>query len=201
MTKIKICGVCRPCDIQYINEAKPDYAGFIIGIPKSHRNVTEEQLKDLKSLLLPEICPVGVFVDTPMDKIARMQNEGLIKVAQLHGAEEERDIRRLRQMTGGKPIWKAFKICSAADMEKAKGSSADLILLDRGYGTGQSFDWSLIGSINRPYILAGGITPENVADAIRFLHPYGLDVSSGVETEKKKDRAKILQIVRSVRNV
>ena len=79
-------------------------------------------------------------------------------------------------------------------------SDADFVLLDSGMGTGKTFDWSLIKSINRPYFLAGGLNPENIPEAIQRIHPWGIDLSSAVETDGKKDREKILQAVKAVRN-
>jgi phosphoribosylanthranilate isomerase len=201
MTKIKICGLYRPEDIQAVNAVQPDYAGFIVNFPKSHRNITPETLKALSAALSEEICPVGVFVDQPIEEIAQLQKQGVIQVAQLHGRETQADILKLKQLNGGKPVWKAFKIRSSEDLREAEGSAADMILLDNGTGTGQSFDWSLLSDVSRPYFLAGGIQIDNLDQAIRTLHPYGLDVSSGAETDRKKDPQKIREIVRKVRNV
>ena len=102
-------------------------------------------------------------------------------------------------MWSGFEIWKAFKVRSQVDLDAANTSSADMVLLDNGYGTGESFDWSLAGGVSRPFLLAGGLTPETIPDAIQQLHPYGLDISSGVETDKKKDPNKILAAVAAAR--
>lgn len=197
MTKIKICGLFRPCDIEAVNAARPDYCGFIINFPKSHRNVSPDQVRALRAGLAEGITPVGVFVNQPVEEMAALLNDGTISIAQLHGQEDEACIAALRAATGGKPVWKAFKIRSEADVAAARASSADLVILDNGYGTGQVFDWSLAGGIDRPFLLAGGLTPENIQDAITQLHPFGLDISSGVETEKKKDPQKILAAVQA----
>ena len=197
MTKIKICGLFRLCDIEAVNAARPDYCGFIINFPKSHRNVSPDQVRALRAGLAAGITPVGVFVNQPVEEMAALLNDGTISIAQLHGQEDEACIAALRAATGGKPVWKAFKIRSEADVAAARASSADLVILDNGYGTGQVFDWSLAGGIDRPFLLAGGLTPENIPDAITQLHPFGLDISSGVETEKKKDPQKILAAVQA----
>ena len=197
MTKIKICGLFRPCDIEAVNAARPDYCGFIINFPKSHRNVSPDQVRALRAGLAEGITPVGVFVNQPVEEMAALLNDGTISIAQLHGQEDEACIAALRAATGGKPVWKAFKIRSEADVAAARASSADLVILDNGYGTGQVFDWSLAGGIDRPFLLAGALTPENIQDAITQLHPFGLDISSGVETEKKKDPQKILAAVQA----
>lgn len=200
MTKIKICGLSRPQDIQFVNEARPDWCGFIINFPKSHRNVTPDQVRSLRAELHPDILPVGVFVDQPLEEIAALLKDGTLAVAQLHGQETPEDIAALRALAPGCQIWKAFKIRSAADLAAALASPADLVLLDNGQGTGQTFDWSLVQGVDRPFLLAGGLTPENIPQAIQAVHPYGLDLSSGVETEKKKDREKILAAVAAARN-
>lgn len=199
MSKIKICGLFRPCDIDYVNEARPDWCGFIIDFPRSHRSVTPDQVRSLRVGLDPAIVPVGVFVDRPAEEAAALLNDGTIQVAQLHGREDAAYIAALRALAPGKEIWKAFKVRSPEDLAAAAASPADRILLDNGYGTGQSFDWSLAGSVTRPFLLAGGLTSENIPDAVARLHPYGLDLSSGVETDRLKDRDKILAAVAAAR--
>ncbi len=199
MSKIKICGLFRPCDIDYVNEARPDWCGFIIDFPRSHRSVTPDQVRSLRAGLDPAIVPVGVFVDRPAEEAAALLNDGTIRVAQLHGREDAAYIAALRALAPGKEIWKAFKVRSPEDLAAAAASPADRILLDNGYGTGQSFDWSLAGSVTRPFLLAGGLTSENIPDAVARLHPYGLDLSSGVETDRLKDRDKILAAVAAAR--
>jgi phosphoribosylanthranilate isomerase len=119
-----------------------------------------------------------------------------VDIVQLHGQEDETYIARLRQLTQA-PIWKAFKIRSQADLDAAAASSADEILLDNGYGTGQTFDWSLTGGLTRPFLLAGGLTPENIPQAIAQMAPKLIDISSGVETDGAKDRDKILAAVQA----
>ncbi len=199
MTKIKICGLVRPEDVQAVNRARPDWCGFIVNFPPSHRNRTPEQVQSLRGLLAPGITPVGVFVDRPAEEVARLLREGTVSVAQLHGHEDEAYLARLRALAPGYPLWKAFRIRSREDLKAAEASSADCVLLDNGYGTGQVFDWSLAGGISRPFLLAGGLTPENIPQAIASLHPMGLDISSGVETERRKDPDKILAAVAAAR--
>lgn len=204
MALIKICGLSREEDITAVNEAKPDYCGFIINFPKSHRNVTEERVRQLRTGLRPEIIPVGVIVDQPVEKAAMLLNEGVVDVIQLHGQEDETYIRQLRKLLKctDRAIWKAFKIRSRKDLESAMASSADAVVLDNGYGTGETFDWSIIEDAGkmmegRKVFLAGGMTPENIEEAIHRLDVCGIDISSGVETDKKKDRNKILTAVQA----
>lgn len=199
MTRIKICGLFRECDIDAVNACRPDWCGFIINFPRSHRNLSPDQARALCARLDQEITPVGVFVDQPVEDVAALLNDGTISVAQLHGREDDGYIRRLRALSPGCVIWKAFKLHKSADLDAANACSADLLVLDNGYGTGAAFDWSLADDIFRPYLLAGGLTPENIPDAIHRLHPWGLDISSGVETDKLKDSKKIKAAILAAR--
>ena len=197
MTKIKLCGLSRPEDIQAANRLRPDYVGFVFA-PKSRRFVTPTQAKALKEALDEGIQAVGVFVDAPVDQVARLLHEGVIDVAQLHGHEEDGYIQMLRRQTE-RPIWQAFQVRCVGDLVPAQTSAADCILLDSGAGTGKVFDWALLPYINRPYFLAGGLDAANVTDALRQAHPYGVDVSSGIESDGRKDREKMAQFVAAVR--
>lgn len=197
MTKIKLCGLSRQCDIEWANELKPDYIGFIFW-SKSKRNVSPERAKELKALLSPDIKAVGVFVDEPIENIAKLLCDNIIDLAQLHGSEDEEYIARLRTLSD-KPIIKAFLLKSKEDAKRAEKSTADHILLDSGMGTGKGFDRSLLKNISRPYFLAGGLYPENVGIAVDTLSPYAVDVSSGIETDNFKDRNKMAAFVNAVR--
>ncbi len=197
MTKIKLCGLSRPCDIEAANELKPDYIGFVFA-PKSRRYVTYKKAEELKSLLSPDIEAVGVFVNEPPQNVATLLKKGIIDIAQLHGDEDEDYIAELRLLTD-KPIIKAFRIKTANDIKIAEQSTADDILLDSGAGTGTVFDWELLKSIQRPYFLAGGLDARNVASAIKTLNPYAVDVSSGIETDGVKDKTEMAAFVAAVR--
>lgn len=197
MTKIKLCGLANAQDIAVVNQLKPDYIGFILA-PQFWRYVPSETVAKLRAALDPAIQVVGVFVNQDVHEVARLLKEGTIDVAQLHGQEDEAYIAALRQMTG-KPIFKAFKINTPEAVAAANASSADCVLLDSGTGTGTVFDWSLLEQIRRPYFLAGGLHPGNVADAVRTLQPYGVDVSSGIETNKRKDPEKMAAFVAAVK--
>lgn len=200
MTKIKLCGLKRPQDIQAVNELLPDYIGFVFA-PKSRRYVHPDRAEELRRMLSPGIIPVGVFVNETPETVAALLDRGIIDIAQLHGKEDAAYIRRLRQLTK-KPLIQAFRIDTPADVATAQASLADYVLLDSGTGgTGTSFDWSLLQNIQRPYFLAGGLTPENVGGAVETLHPYAVDVSSGIETDGAKDKEKMTQFVRAVRGV
>ncbi|MBQ9239591.1 MAG: phosphoribosylanthranilate isomerase [Treponema sp.] len=197
MTKIKLCGLFQKCDIEAANELKPEYIGFVFA-KKSTRYVSPEKAVRLKQLLALDIKAVGVFVNEAPQTIATLFRDGIIDIAQLHGGESENYIEQLRQLTE-KPILKAFRIKTASDMQHVEKCSADYILLDSGAGTGTAFDWKLIRNINRPYFLAGGLSPDNVADAVARLHPFAVDVSSGIETDGVKDKTKMAAFVAAVR--
>lgn len=197
MTKIKLCGLSRPCDIEAVNELKPDYIGFVFA-PESRRYVTYEKAEELKRRLSPEIRAVGVFVNELPQNVARLLQNGIIDMAQLHGDEDEDYIAKLRLLTD-KKIIRAFCIKTADDIKIAAQSEADYILLDSGAGTGTVFDWEYVKSIGRPYFLAGGLDAGNAAGAVRALHPFAVDVSSGIETDGVKDKIKIAAFVAAVR--
>lgn len=200
-TRIKICGLTRSEDIQAVNEAKPDFAGFIVEFPKSRRNVTVDQLRQLRKKLDESILPVGVFVNAPVELPAQLLNEGTIALAQLHGQEDEAYIRQLKTMTDQLLI-KAFSIKTEGDVKSAIRSEADYILLDQGAGgTGETFDWNLVPAIKRPWFLAGGLGCDNLETAIKMLHPWAADLSSSVETDGHKDPDKIAKAVQTVRNI
>ncbi len=165
---------------------------------KSKRYVSPERAAQLRALLAPGILAAGVFVNEPVESVAGLLDRGVINVAQLHGSEDDAYIASLRVLTD-KPIFRAFKIKSEDDLPAIESCIADLVLLDSGAGTGKTFDWSLVQSVRRPYFLAGGLDPENVADAIAALHPYGVDVSSGIETDGVKDEVKMAAFVAAAR--
>ena len=199
MTRIKICGLSRPCDVAFVNEARPDWCGFIIDFPRSHRSVTPREALALRRQLAPGIVPVGVTVDQPVEAVAALLRDGVVDVAQLHGTEDECYLAALRTLAPGHPLWKAFTLRTPDDLTAALASGADMILLDSSKGTGQTFDWSLLRGVARPFLLAGGLTPENIPRAVRAVHPWGVDLSSGVETDRRKDRDKILAAVAAAR--
>ena len=197
MTKVKLCGLSREDDIAVVNELRPDLVGFVFA-KKSKRYVSPERAAQLRALLAPGILAAGVFVNEPVESVAGLLDRGVIDVAQLHGSEDDAYIASLRTLTD-KPIFHAFKVKSEADLPAIENCAADLVLLDSGAGTGKTFDWSLVRSVQRPYFLAGGLDPDNVADAIAALHPYGVDVSSGIETDGVKDESKMAAFVAAAR--
>ena len=197
--RIKLCGMSRPEDVAAANACRPDLVGFIVDFPRSHRNVPVEGLSALVSELAEDIPAVGVFVDEPVDRVAEAVAAG-INAVQLHGNEDEAYLARLRgALPQGTPVVQAFRVRAAGDVERANASSADLVLLDAGQGSGRTFDWALLAHAARPYLLAGGLGPGNVAGAVRELRPWGVDMSSGIETAGRKDPDKMAAAVAAVR--
>ncbi len=203
MTKIKICGLTRTIDIEYVNKACPDYIGFVFA--KSKRRVTVHQANELKSILRPNIQAVGVFVNEDIDNIIYLCNQNIIDIVQLHGDEDEEYLKQLKRSISN-PVIRAIRVKKSEDITSSQSIDADYLLLDAFKkdeygGSGETFDWNIIQEVNKPYFLAGGINSQNVVQAITNLKPYAIDISSGVETDGYKDKEKIIDIITKVRSV
>ena len=221
-TRVKLCGMFRPEDVDALAAmaaagAAPDLMGFIVDFPRSHRSVAPEQLAALTARAAAgagaaaagadadaagaAVAPwrVGVFVDQPAAQVARIAAGCGLDLVQLHGHETSADVRALQAAAPGLGIIQAFRVRSAADVARACESPADMILLDSGQGSGEAFDWSLAAAATRPFMLAGGLGPDNVARAIRQVRPWGVDMSSGIETDRLKDPGKMETAVAAVR--
>lgn len=197
MTKIKFCGLSRYEDIETANMLHPDYVGFVFA-EKSKRFITPQKAYELKKKLAPDIAAVGVFVNEDIETAASLLKDNIIDFAQLHGQENNAYISALKKLTA-KPVIQAFCMTSNDDLALAEKSIADYILLDSGAGTGKAFDWKLLHDIKRPYFLAGGLNPENVSTAIQNLHPFAVDVSSGIEVNGIKNKEKMTAFIAAVR--
>ena len=210
--KVKMCGISKVETIPAIVDAKPDYMGLVFA--PSKRQVTVEQAKILVEELHKQyavrynsetIKIVGVFVNETIENLLKIAEEVKLDVIQLHGDEDEFFIQILKEQSNVE-VWKAVQVRSAADAEKWIDSSADMLLFDayhkdeRG-GTGEVFDWSSLDEFERPFMLAGGIDSTNVARAIRTVRPYGIDISSGIETNGVKDNEKMKAFTNIVRTI
>ena len=226
--KVKMCGISKVETIPAIVEANPDYMGLVFA--PSKRQVTVEQAKTLVEELYKQnvvgnnseaeqtepvtsldtassetIKTVGVFVNETVENLLKIAEEVKLDVIQLHGDEDESFIQILKEQSNVE-VWKAVQVRSAADAEKWIDSSADMLLFDayhkdeRG-GTGEVFDWSSLDEFERPFMLAGGIDSTNVARATRTVRPYGLDISSGIETNGVKDNEKMKAFTNIVRTI
>lgn len=198
MAKVKISGISHEVEIGIMNELRPDYVGFMF-VPRSKRFIAPEHAGMLRSKLNPKIKTVGVFANASLQTVAMCIEVSGIEIIQLHGDETKEYIAALRELIHC-PIIKAFKVTRAIDAERAMNTTADYVLLDSGGGSGKSFDWSLICNTNRKYFLAGGLTADNVAQALSISpQPYCLDVSTGVESNRLKDYRKVMKFLIAVR--
>lgn len=195
MKKIKICGLKRREDIEYVNKYQPDYIGFVFAGKK--RKLTYNQAVDFKKYLASSIQVVGVFVNEDISFVEKLVREHVIDLVQLHGQEDQKYIQALKEKVDV-PIIKAIQIKNEDSFNEHY--DVDYYLYDHGTGgTGESFDWSMLKEIDKRVFLAGGINLLNIDDALK-KNVYALDVSSGVETDGFKDEEKIKKIVRRVRN-
>ena len=199
--KIKICGLTREVDIEYVNEYNPDYIGFIF-YKLSRRLITKEKAKVLKTSLSRSIKAVGVFVNEDINVIRDIWEADIIDLIQLHGDETEEYIIRLKEITKA-PIIKAIRVRDKEQIKISSKTCADFLLFDSYNknmygGTGEKFNWEIIDEINKPFFLAGGIGLEDIKQA-KALGAYDIDVSSSVETDGVKDRDKIKDIINGVR--
>ncbi len=202
MISVKVCGLTRPEDIDAVNRFAPDYVGFVFA--PSRRQVSPETARRLIRGLAEGILPVGVFVNEVPQRVAFIAAMCGLRVIQLHGDEDSETQDEVRRLTG-REVWKAVRVKDRESLLEVTEGRADRYLLDayhpeqRG-GCGQTFDWSLLKEIpSEKIVLAGGLMPENVAQAVRDIQPYGVDVSSGVETDGRKDPEKIKEFIRIVR--
>jgi len=207
--QLKICGLFRDEDIDYVNESRPNYAGFVFA--KSTREVSPPLAQYLRFRLADGIIPVGIFVNAPITLITELYHNGVISIAQLHGNEDESYITQLKKLSKTTirqttiPPIKVIKTIiykseTFTSQIKTLANVADYFLIDSGAGSGKTFDWKQLGSIKfpKPWFLAGGINIKNIKQAMA-LNPFAIDVSSGVETEGVKDRKKILELTEIIK--
>ncbi len=210
MTKIKICGLRTPDDIEIANEFLPDYIGYVFA--ESKRQISHEQATKLSAKVSDKIKKVGVFCNQPVKFVADILIDGTIDYIQLHGEENSEYEAELFDYLSQNGIEnpqsrciKAYRIRSKDDIISTQNTNCSTLLLDafsaqaQG-GTGEKFDWSLIENMGKPFFLAGGISADNAQTAIATAHPFALDASSSVETDGKKDREKVRQLITAVRS-
>lgn len=197
--RIKMCGLRKPDEIIYANECLPDYIGFVFA--ESRRKVSGEEAKKLGEQLDPLVKKVGVFVNEPLRSLISISEEAGLDIIQLHGDEDDEYIREVRHKTG-KEIWKAVRVRTAKDIQAAQELPTDKLLLDsfseESYGgTGKVMDFAVLdqAEIRKPYFIAGGLTVDNLPVILRNTEPYGIDISSGIETGGVKDREKMRKVI------
>lgn len=195
MVKIKICGIRRLEDIEIVNRYQPDYIGFVFA--ESKRQVTHNLARTLKENLDPNITAVGVFVDAPADEILKLYGDEIIDMVQLHGSESEEFILNLKEKTNYElKVIKAIEMYDGIDITEYDDSKADYLLFDSGKGSGKTFDWNLIRKdLKKEFFIAGGLTSQNIKDAINEFNPYAVDLSSSLEVNGFKDENKIREIM------
>ena len=201
--KIKICGLKRECDVDFVNSAGVDFVGFVFA--GSKRQVTPAQASVLKKRLSPDIKSVGVFVNESIENIKRICKNGIIDLIQLHGNEDSDFIKTLKNEIN-LPVIKAVKALSKDYIKEEIRNDADFVLLDSFKensfgGTGSIFDWTIVPDIKKPVFLAGGLNINNIKQAVDMVHPFCVDISSGVETDGFKDERKIFEITKLVRGL
>lgn len=202
--KIKFCGNRLGQDITYCNQLQPDYVGMILS-PGFRRSITMEQAAAITRYRAPYLQMVGVFVNETTETICKYIENVPLDIIQLHGKETHAQIVALRNACS-LPVWKAVHIRTPDDVRRAEQLEADCLIIE-GYtpnqagGTGVVANWKMLAERppQQPWFLAGGLKPDNVADALQILHPDGVDFSSGTETYGKKDFHKMESIVRTVR--
>lgn len=203
VVKIKICGLTTAADIAAVNYVRPDFVGLVFA--PGRRMVTPERAAALRRALAPEILAIGVFVDAPLSLVAELLKAKVIDGAQLHGQENPAYLQALRTAVRA-PLIKAIRVGvdpeeNAAQVTAAVAGGADYLLFDHGAGgSGQTFDWRRLPASPLPFFLAGGLNPENIPAAIAATQPFAVDLSSGVETARRKDAAKITAAVAAVRD-
>lgn len=202
MTKVKICGITTLDDVEYLNEFKPDFAGFVMFFSKSKRNIDENKAKKLLACLDSSIKSVAVMVSPTMEQIKTAEDCGFDYV-QIHGEVED------KILAGSPlPVLRAFNVSDIdnfprySKIDNIKGYVFD----SQNYGSGKTFDWTLLDKLPRDgklFILAGGLDPQNVALAIKTVKPDGVDVSSGVENDngQGKSRDKVKMFINNAKEI
>ncbi len=203
-TRVKICGITRPEDALQAAKLGADAIGLVFH-PPSPRAVSVEQARAIVAVIPPFVTVVGLFVDAQPAEISAVLDAVRLDTLQLHGREPALECARY-----ARPYIKALRMSEDMDVRSAARdyAEASAVLLDAYHqelpgGTGQSFDWSRVpADLDKPIVLSGGLTPENVADAIRRVWPYAVDVSSGVEAAKGiKDHRKMAKFINEVNHV
>jgi len=201
-TRVKICGITKPEDAIQAARSGADAIGLVF-YDASPRHVTVEQACEIVSVLPPFVTVVGLVVNSAESQIRHLIEQVPIGLLQFHGDESPEECALF-----GKPYIKAIRMKEGVDLiaaekqfERAAGLLLDVFKTGEPGGTGERFDWSMIPQgLTKPMVLAGGLNPDNVAGAVKKIRPYGVDVSSGVESEKGiKDRAKVARFIQAVR--
>jgi phosphoribosylanthranilate isomerase len=196
--KLKICGITNEKDAIMVSNLGADAIGFVFA--ESKRKITPERTKEIIEKLPPFITIVGVFMNAEIDEVNKIAEYVSLDAVQLHGNESPEYCNKMnRKVVKGIPVTKNDSKESL--LKKMENYSVAAYILDPGTGSGETFDWDIATGIEKPIIIAGGLSPENVKLVIKKLHPYGVDVSSGVEKAYgKKDMEKVKKFITEVRS-
>lgn len=206
MVKVKICGIKMKIDVSCINKYLPEYAGFVFA--SSARQVDAQTAKALAAYLDDRIKKVGVFVNENVHRVVEIAAECGLDAVQVHGDEPPVYFAKLRELLCSKPveIWKAMRVKDRDTINEMSCYDVDAFVLDayneNSYGgAGKAFDWDIAAKAGKRgrIILAGGLNPQNVSEAVRIVRPFAVDVSSGVETGGYKDISKIRDFINAAR--
>lgn len=196
-TRIKICGITNEKDAIMVSNLGADALGFVFA--PSKRKVSPAVVKKIIKKIPPFITTVGVFMNQPLEEVNKIVGQTSLDAVQLHGDEEPEYCNKVKRKVV-KRILVTQKDTKESLLSRMEGYSVSAYILDPGTGSGKTFNWDLAHKIKKPLIIAGGLTPENVKDVVKKLHPYGVDVSSGVEKSYgKKDRKKIEKFIREAK--
>ncbi len=200
MVKVKICGICHEAEIGIMNELVPDFVGFVF-VKKSRHFIAPEHAGYLRSKLRKGIKSVGVFANESLRSVAMCVETAGLNMVQLHGDETAEYIAALREYIRC-PIMKVYKVARPIDAERAMYSTADYVMLDGGSaGDGKTFDWSMLGRVRRKFFLSGGLTPDNMEQALLLdPRPYALNASSGLEANRMKDYRKVMKFILGIKS-
>lgn len=200
--KVKICGLTYVEDAKNVSEAGAEFAGMVVFFPKSKRNISLEKAAEIMAALSDNVKTCAVTVSPSTEQVRQINDAGFDYI-QIHGRLDDEAYSAAEL-----PIIKAFNVTDIAELDRYKSSEkvCGYVFDAAEYGSGKSFDWSLLDSIERDgrmFILAGGLSPENVSEAVRRVHPDCVDVSSGVENDSGsgKNRQKIFSFVENARSV
>jgi phosphoribosylanthranilate isomerase len=195
-TRLKICGITNKEDAIMVSNLGADALGFVFA--ESKRKITPERAKEIVKILPPFITTVGIFMDKALQEVNEICEYAFLDAVQLHGNESPEYCDKVKRK-----VIKGILVTANDRKErllfKMKNYTVSAFILDPGRGSGKVFDWKIAKGIEKPIIIAGGLTPDNVKQVIRDLHPYGVDVSTGVEKDYgKKDSEKVEKFITEV---
>lgn len=197
-TRVKICGITNVTDAIMVSSLGADAIGFVFA--ESKRKITPKKAKEIIKLLPPFITTVGIFMNEELSEVNKITEYAFLDTVQLHGNESPEYCNKVNRKVI-KGILVTEDDTKETLIEKMQNYSVSAFILDPGRGSGKTFNWDVARKIEKPLIIAGGLTPDNVKQVIKDLRPYGVDVSTGVEKDYgEKDREKVKRFIEEVRS-